>query len=164
MKVRPNTEFLRKRREELGYTQYDVSYMLHQMGVKITDNHYSRIERGVDAYKNPTIQTAYAIAKVLKADIEDCFIFEFEEPQEVPPSKRKKIKHEVKDATKKILGEKLKKLRKEKGIKVQEVAEYLDVHPAYPYCIEEGRGSDETTLRYAKLLGIEEEAREVLGL
>lgn len=156
MAIIPNTEFLQNRRKQLDLTQRDVAWRIEQLGLNLTDNHYSRIERGIHGYTNIKLETAFGIARALNADLEDCFSAEFENDIHdfsLSPDQRRKLRHESEHVVKETLGKQLKKIRNSKGQSAREVADNLDMHPSYIFQIERGQASMEAMMRVANYFG-----------
>lgn len=156
MPVIVNTEFLQKRREELDLTQRDVAWRVTQLGLKLNDNHYSRIERGLEDYTNIKLETAFAIAYALHADLHDCFTVKY--PVEIKkytlsPDQKRKVRGESKQSIKFAIGMQLKGFRTKRKIPAREIAEAIDVHPSYVFQIEKGNASMEVIEKMARFYG-----------
>lgn len=154
----PNTEFLTKRRKSLDLTQRDVAWRVEQLGLKLNDNHYSRIERGMEDYSNIKLETAFAIARALGSDLQDCFNVQFENDiKDFPlsPEQRRKLKAGSKQTIKAALGQGLKDFRNKQAIPARVVAEAIEVHPSYIFQVEKGNASLEVMQKVAKYYGFE---------
>lgn len=156
MATRPNSELMKKRRESLDLSQKDVAYRLQSMGYKISDNHYSRIERGTDRYSNPQIDTAFAIAMILKMPVDELFIFTPEKEADFSPtpSQEKKIDYMPQEVKERI-GKQIRAFRKEWKISVKEMAEKAGLAPSYIYHLEKGYGSKTALEKVAKAYKID---------
>jgi transcriptional regulator with XRE-family HTH domain len=153
-----NTEYMVERRRKLDLTQRDVAWRVAQLGMRMNDNHYSRIERGVEEYTNIRLETAFAIARALQSDLEDCFSVQFENDIEdfsLSPDQRKKLKAGSKQTIKQALGEELKKFRNKQGMPARQVAEAIEVHPSYIFQVEKGNASLEVMQKVANYYGFE---------
>lgn len=158
MAVRPNTNLLKEKRQKLNLTQLDIAWKLQQMGIKVTDNHYSRIERGEDEYRNIHINTAFAIAHILKEPIDKLFIFTPDaEPASLTPSQKKRLRKETRPTIKQALGRRLKEVRKQNKIPIQKLADHLGCHASYIYFIENGQASIELMKKYGEFVGLDVE-------
>lgn len=163
--VKVNTEFMKQRRAQLGLSQQDVAYKLQQMGLKVSGNHYSRIERGQQHHTNPPITIVMAIAKVLKCSVEDLYTFEpLSDPVELTPTQKTTIIKDLKKTIKYQVGQKMKEVREQRGITLEEIGNKLGIHPTYIWQIEHGKAGTAIMLDYAKVLGIEKEVEESLSL
>jgi transcriptional regulator with XRE-family HTH domain len=153
-----NTDYMVNRRKQLELTQRDVAWRVGELGLKLNDNHYSRIERGVDDYTNVKLETAFAIARALESDLHDCFSVEFENDIfdfKLSPEQRRKLKAESKQTIKFAFGMKLKEFRNKRGIPARQVAEALEFHPSYVFQIEKGNASLDVMHKVANYYGFE---------
>jgi transcriptional regulator with XRE-family HTH domain len=159
MPVIPNTEYLVERRKQLELTQRDVAWRIEQLGdLKMNDNHYSRIERGLEEYTNIRLETAEAIARALEASLLDCFKVTFENDIKefgLSPDQKKKIKAGSKQTIKQALGQQLKDFRTRREIPARVVAESIDVHPSYIFQVEKGNASFEVMKKVANYYGFD---------
>jgi len=154
MAIRPNTWELTRLRNERRWTQKDVALRLRQLGLGISDNHYSRIERGVEGYTNIQLETAFAIAHIYETTVENLFQYipEVQDIKIETSADRLDAQQELKD-NKKKWGKALKELRKKKNKTAQEVAEWLEVSTPYVYQMERGNGAEDKFEGYAGILG-----------
>jgi transcriptional regulator with XRE-family HTH domain len=154
----PNSEFLVSRRKELELTQRDVAWRVSELGLKLNDNHYSRIERGLDDYVNIKLETAFAIARALEATITECFSVKFEKEIEkfpLSPEQRRKLKADSKQTIKAALGQKLKEYRNKQELPARVVADSIEVHPSYIFQVEKGNASFEVMQKVANYYGFD---------
>ncbi|MGG1219404.1 helix-turn-helix transcriptional regulator [Priestia endophytica] len=152
----PNSKFLISRRKQLELTQRDVAWRVSELGLKLNDNHYSRIERGLDDYVNIKLETAFGIARALEADITECFEVKFENDVKefsLSPEQKRKLKAGSKQTVKAGLGQYLKEYRNSKGIPARVVADAIEVHPSYIFQVEKGNASFEVMQKVAKHYG-----------
>lgn len=159
MAVKPNSKLMKEKRMKLNMTQIDVAWKLQQMGIRMTDSHYSRIERGDKDYRDIKVNTACAIAHILEEPVEKLFIFtpDKEAEDDLTPFQKKKIKQDALPDIKKAIGKQLRAVRKQRKIPVQEIAEHIECHPSYIYHIENGTGSIESMRKYGELVGVDVE-------
>lgn len=153
-----NTDYMVNRRKQLDLTQRDIAWRVTELGMKLNDNHYSRIERGMDDYTNIKLETAFGIARALESDLHDCFSVEFENDItdfKLSPEQRRKLKAESKQTIKFAFGLKLKDFRNKKGIPARVVAEALEIHPSYVFQIEKGNASLDVMHKVANYYGFE---------
>ncbi|WLR49603.1 helix-turn-helix transcriptional regulator (plasmid) [Halobacillus litoralis] len=142
--IKPNTELMRQRREMFDLSQQEVAFRLQALGYPISDNHYSRIERGSNGYNNIQLETAFAIAKVLKYTVDDLFIFQPEnEVDSFSPSpeyKERMANHMTKEKKLKV-GQAIRDFRKKNKLSAKDIAEKTGMATSYVYHIEKGYGS-----------------------
>lgn len=147
---------MKKRRESLDLSQKDVAYRLQSMGYKISDNHYSRIERGSNGYNNPQIDTAFAISMILKMPVDELFIFT---PEKAPdfsptPSQEKNLDYMPQEVKERI-GQQIREYRKKWKISVKSMAEKTGLAQSYIYHIEKGYGSKTALEKVAKAYNLD---------
>ncbi|MCM3155617.1 helix-turn-helix transcriptional regulator [Priestia megaterium] len=156
--IKPNKEFMVARRKQLELTQRDVAWRVSELGLKLNDNHYSRIERGLEDYSNIKLETAFGIARALEATLIECFSVEFENDIEqfpLSPEQRRKLKADSKQTIKAALGQKLKEYRNKQGLPARHVADAIEVHPSYIFQVEKGNSSFEVMQKVANFYGFD---------
>jgi transcriptional regulator with XRE-family HTH domain len=156
MPIIPNTELMLQRRKDLNLSQKDVAKRVQLLGLGLNDNHYSRIERGIEKYTNIKLETAFGIAEALRCNLADIFTVKFpnQAPRVFPATveQKERKKNELKQGIKKEVGQKLREIRLSKDMPATQIGIDMGLHPSYVYLIEKGASSIERLKAYAEYL------------